>query len=119
MLDMTNVINPMTKAEAREWIKALRRGEYIQGKGLLRRSEGFHTSYCCLGVEAKVHNLEFFNDMSYSYLRKYSKDEEVWYRLPADVQHELAEQNDKRDWDFNQISDYIEGNILPKLKDSY
>jgi len=38
-------------AEIKErWVKALRSGDYIQGKGALRRTEGGIHKYCCLGV---------------------------------------------------------------------
>jgi hypothetical protein len=42
-------MNPDIKAQ---WVAALRSGEYIQGKGYLRRRIGTTDSYayCCLGV---------------------------------------------------------------------
>jgi hypothetical protein len=41
-------MNPKLK---RKWIKALRSGDYPQGKGSLKNSLG---SYCCLGVLAEI-----------------------------------------------------------------
>ena len=40
---MTEKMDPHWK---KKWVDALRSGEYLQGKGCLRR----RTSYCCLGV---------------------------------------------------------------------
>lgn len=40
----------MNKQVKREWIKALRSGEYVQTTGLLVRVEKEGDSFCCLGV---------------------------------------------------------------------
>lgn len=42
----------MDEAVKNAWTTALRSGEYVQGKGTLRRThqDGSEASYCCLGV---------------------------------------------------------------------
>lgn len=44
-----------------EWLKALRSGDYKQCRGSLRSTtfESAETSYCCLGVLAKIAGLKF------------------------------------------------------------
>lgn len=52
--------NSVARPILREWVKALRSGEYRQGQGQLKnetwppREEGPHMEYCCLGVLADL-----------------------------------------------------------------
>lgn len=47
----------MNYEEARkEWVKALRSGEYEQCQSYLSLREGDKTGYCCLGVACEVYN---------------------------------------------------------------
>jgi hypothetical protein len=42
---------------AKKWVRALRSGEYKQGRGKLENIErGKNSSYCCLGVLCKIMN---------------------------------------------------------------
>lgn len=45
----------MKKSIAKRWIKALRSGEYEQGREVLRTSDG---KFCCLGVLADMYRKE-------------------------------------------------------------
>lgn len=45
----------LPKVFKKKWLKALRSGEYKQGKGLLYSSKD--DSYCCLGVACKVQGI--------------------------------------------------------------
>jgi len=45
-------MNPEIKAK---WVAALRSGEYVQGRGALRRDDN---TYCCLGVLCDLHAKE-------------------------------------------------------------
>lgn len=45
----------MKKSLKDRWIKALLSGEYKQGKGRLKKGEG----YCCLGVLCEVGNIPY------------------------------------------------------------
>lgn len=108
-----DVANPMTKQECIEWIDALRSGEYKQGKGMLFLTVP-ERSYCCLGVEQKIHPEQCDEvDSETSLLRKALQRR---YRLPYLMQHDLMCSNDRGD-SFEVISDFIEANILPILKD--
>ena len=46
------------KENLREWVKALRSGEYEQTTGALRRGDG----YCCLGVACDISGLGEWRD---------------------------------------------------------
>jgi len=42
--------------DQRDWLRALRSGEYPQAKGAMRRTIGANKlTYCCLGVECVLH----------------------------------------------------------------
>lgn len=48
-------MTPTQLNRIRQWIIALRSGDYEQGKGYLKQVEG---GYCCLGVLCDLHRLE-------------------------------------------------------------
>src|SRR6185369_13753140 len=119
-LEMFDLINPMTKAEAREWVEALRSGNYEQGTGRLR-NEGrdstgrWITAFCCLGVEREVHPDKCQGVNSTGALL--NSPERRAYRLPEDIQDDLIDLNDTDAQPFAKIADYIEINIIPELAD--
>lgn len=112
------------------WVRALRSGEYRQGRGRLCRQGKSFDRFCCLGVAANLlieggHNLEWeksealgltgpdgwgstdnIGGLVPSFLKK---------KLQASTRdktttHEgrLITMNDSRRQSFNQIADYIE-----------
>jgi hypothetical protein len=97
------------------WIKALRSGEYKQGKRWLKKDDKF----CCLGVlcdvidgtkwsksGSELFEGECYGNAGYSYL--------PWFEnihLTEKLQDELTTQNDKLDKNFHEIADYIETNL--------
>ena len=115
----------MNKEIKKEWVEALRSGDYTQGRGRLRSanyedSDGSY-SYCCLGVLADIlpqtKDTDYWKDKgSLLYDEKYFRSQ-----LPRDIadeigftqgtQPELINLNDGDQMNFNQIADYIEGNL--------
>ena len=101
----------------REWVEALRSGEYDQGVGRLMVRVGNLNEdlfeYCCLGVACEITDP--------------LQDRELWRRddMPPDgiaVQFGLADGeddpdfyanlNDKYHWTFDEIADAIELRVL-------
>lgn len=133
--EFSEVANPMTKQEAREWIAALRSGKYQQGHGELKTERGDgNFSYCCLGVEQQVHpdRTSEVNDaftLKQEGRRGTGEDNYTWettvHRLPEVIQDALAVFNDG--WAapgnfyadgrlrFFMIAYVIEMDILPHL----
>ena len=100
------------------WVKALRSGKYRKGKEYLRRQEGKHDRYCCLGVLCDVNGVrwhrKWYDSLEYSVsgdcgnltprrLRQFG--------LTDVVQKALIKANDERDWSFNRIATWIEKNL--------
>jgi hypothetical protein len=118
MMDMTGVINPMTKAQCEAWCVALESGEYAQATGQLKTAKGF----CCLGVERElrpelspgIHRAS--PGMLMPDLQPATKSSAVGdtYRLPYAVQEDLARMNDSGD-KFPEIAAHIRKTICPKL----
>lgn len=50
----------MNTQNVNKWLKALRSGEYRQGRGQLRNNKG---EYCCLGVACEVYQKEGPGDL--------------------------------------------------------
>jgi len=49
----------MNEAVKKEWIEALRSGDYFQGRGYLRQAESVeekYVKYCCLGVLCNIYS---------------------------------------------------------------
>ena len=111
---------PMKAGVKKRWVAALRSGDYTQGKGALRRGDGF----CCLGVLCDVYRIEKGEE--------WVRDgDEIWLfggravDLPLEVltwagldpvlpipvidTHNLAELNDD-EASFAEIADLIEAN---------
>jgi hypothetical protein len=112
----------MNKLIKNKWIKALRSGKYQQGKYYLK---GTDNKYCCLGVLcdlfAKTHKAEWIPHGSICLLSTDKKgvmgtlpDEVIkWAKLESNdktgaAQHRLIPLNDKENYNFNQIADFIE-----------
>ena len=109
-----------------QWIKALRSGEYEQGKGLLR---SFKDKYCCLGVLCDLYS----KDTGVEWVKSWGGSiamhlhngttppkVDLWAGFVASDQYdhesnvgvyrilaELADLNDNG-WTFEEIADYIE-----------
>lgn len=49
----------LTKEQKENWIKALRSGEYQQGRNRLCTTLNGKSSYCCLGVLAETLNIPY------------------------------------------------------------
>lgn len=102
----------MTPKEVRQlWVKALRSGEYEQGKNCLKTADG---KYCCLGV---LTDLALKNDVIDSFEGNLVLAVAVmdWVGLrnrnaliENDVEKSLTNLNDKTDVGFGGIADVIE-----------
>lgn len=105
----------------RKWIAALRSGDYIQGKSMLKYSRFSEDQirYCCLGVLGEICDPDKFsifqsND-AYDFEGKivYYWDEQSFSSLGAeilddDIQNLLIFLNDSRGYSFNDIADVLE-----------
>jgi hypothetical protein len=96
--DYDDVANPMTAANKRKWLKALRSGKYRKGRRELHTQRG----HCCLGVADR----EFgFAVQSTKFLHKGVAQQAMF--LPLDEQEELAQLNDKSAG-FDKVIEMIE-----------
>lgn len=116
---MTFTLDPIYKEQ---WIKALRSGEYEQGKGQLKDGAN---KFCCLGVLQQIVMGEVKENALYlddTCIRKVNWPENIAYnKNTCHVQTFLSNLNDSgvfnKDtgyWetlDFNQIADWIEENL--------
>lgn len=97
----------LTKKLKQKWIKALRGGEFKQGRGRLKKAN----RHCCLGVlqaiapDIKSDSIYLLADIRNS--RSYITG------LPISKQQTLATMNDDAN-DFLEISNWIEKRINPK-----
>jgi len=123
----------MNKKIKKEWIKALRSGEYKQGKGKLCRSEdgGETYQYCCLGVLIDIaYDGDWFlcyyeDDPTYGlYDGNDFEATELPYEFYVELKLEesslntLMKMNDgtyqykeKGGYSFDEIADWIEENL--------
>ena len=105
----------MNKAIKKKWLKALRSGEYEQGRGRLCDTSGEVHKFCCLGV--LINEVEGFGVIGRDYAVQ-----ELGYggmptaafrsrvRLSNDAQWRLVSMND-RGKSFTEIADWIEANL--------
>ncbi len=118
--------HPMDPAIKEQWTKALRSGEYKQGKlrlNTLDLPEG--TVYCCLGVLCDLHNKTTGEgqwsdviEITGGYMvREYDRDRnyppdsvQSWSRLSFAMTTALSEVNDDGA-DFSAIADWIEEHL--------
>jgi len=93
----------------KRWLKALRSGEYRQAKAELYNEET--NAFCCLGVAvneyAREHDLHF-NDVAFFYESHLPIKVERWLGIDTTLEDRVIDINDKQDYTFNQIADYIE-----------
>jgi hypothetical protein len=119
---MDNKMNPEVK---QEWLKALRSGEYTQGRNVLKSNNTF----CCLGVLCDLHakhtNAEWksvdraiygFNAYSYEGAELTLPPEVMqWAGLPSNnVEvdgNTLTFRNDHKKMTFSEIADVIEEHL--------
>ncbi len=129
----------MKKSDVKEWVKALRSGEYEQGKDALCREYEFggECEYCCLGVACDI--LTEADWIKHPYWTVWSIDKHEAFKMPpsadrsgwgeaettsfpslrllkkmgldAAYAQELADLND-RGWSFKRIADKIESDLL-------
>lgn len=97
---------------AKKWIRALKSGDFEQGKGQLarHRSDGIEY-FCCLGVlkstlDIKSDSACYIADLV---LGEMGSEINVFYLLPGEIQKKLAEMNDDGA-SFRQIAAYIKKN---------
>lgn len=103
----------MKKQLRDEWVKALRSGEYAQGKGTLQ----FGSSFCCMGVLCEVaEKIGFveaergFGDNPLRLTGNYLTRQPVASQLRDGDDDKLAGMNDDGE-PFPIIADWIENNI--------
>lgn len=120
----------MKKTVTKKWVKALRSGEYLQGRGYLAQEENGEHKFCCLGVLCNIYQEEKgglkistskYNDDIYSYngnnstaideVMKWSglKNELGKFKYKNNRTGDLATLNDNGK-SFKQIADIIEKN---------
>lgn len=109
---------------AKKWIKALRSGNYTQGKSTLKTHKGH---YCCLGVACIIAKQEGIIDRNLRLIEEIYLDEDnaelnkvrEWIGLSTgegDYENEDGEEitltklNDQLEYDFKKIADVIESN---------
>lgn len=100
----------------KQWVKALRSGEYVQGNGCLKDSQN---KYCCLGVLTDIYN-KAHNKKNRGYKNRnqvLADNVKKWAGLAHDnpsynceFGSSLAEINDNGR-SFNFIADIIEDNF--------
>lgn len=102
-------VEPLTLDEYKQWVTALRSGDYKQGKNVLETLDG---KFCCLGVLAKIkgklNNRAFYG--SVTALKTYHGG--YCYLSASDLgndltQETLMEMNDNG-ITFDKIADFIE-----------
>ena len=108
----------MNKSLKKKWIKALRSGEYVQGRYRLVTPCKDYDKFCCLGVICDVMGVEF-EERSDGVL--IIADTTIAAELPdplrkkADLnfgeQEALMKLNDFYRWNFNKIADWIDENL--------
>lgn len=120
---------PIDETQFKQWIAALRSGEYGQSKESLQDCNG----YCCLGVAVKIlvdnPKQSFSNSgMLYGSFPEDHKDSPEWlkridddfgYRklvlVPADdFIIKLSRLNDKHNYTFTQIADLLDEHYVGK-----
>jgi hypothetical protein len=90
------------KEKIQKWQKALESGEYQQGLGTLYDKET--NSYCCLGVAAKLENIQ-------TTTQSYFKIEEI-YGLTIDDTNKFIKLNDEERKTFKEIAEFIGENYV-------
>jgi hypothetical protein len=108
----------MTPELKEKWIKALRSGEYTQGRGALRSTTKNGTCYCCLGVLADIVDHDAWRDdqpWNGKTLSIWKNEQDATLEksceevgLSMSEQNLLMHLNDSRSYTFDEIGDFIE-----------
>ena len=103
------MMNPEIK---QRWVEALRSGKYEQGRGVLREFRDGKFHYCCLGVLCDLvapddWDREWHRN-SIGFPAQEITDEVGLSKHQAGI---LADMNDRHQYTFSQIADYIEENL--------
>ena len=96
----------MNKQLRDEWVRALRSGEYEQGRGRLRKGNGEDAKYCCLGVLGVVcgsPDIELLHDVM-THINATTE-------LLTSLRMRLIDMNDRDLMSFPEIADWIEANV--------
>lgn len=108
---MKSKTDKLPKAFKNKWIKALRSGDYKQGKLKLYNKE--FDSYCCLGVAAYLCGVRDFKGLTFIKkgigLRGISKIPDL-LKGDSGIPKGLASMND-RGYSFDEIAGYIKENL--------
>jgi hypothetical protein len=99
---MTNAEPKLPKVFKRRWVKALRSGEYTQGKQYLKAG----ASYCCLGVAGKICGVSDTRLAAHTLLAEGMIPKKAYEALII-RQESLASKNDSG-WSFKRIATWIE-----------
>lgn len=101
-------MNLITDEQKAEWVKALRSGEFKQGRSGLCVGSSDDPHYCCLGVAGVVILKRNYEELRGGYLRERTDMEyPAEVLLPFYWQSYLAKKNDIG-CSFNEIADIIE-----------
>lgn len=102
----------------KDWVKALRSGEYRQGKRTLVKGCWPDTQeYCCLGVLGRVCGLSVDNMVNHTSFADHYSD--IWSSIPeallksgnVTLTNKLIDMNDMQMKSFSEIADWIEENL--------
>jgi hypothetical protein len=115
----------ITKADCRQWIADLRSGNFVQTKGLLKRTQDGEAlaGHCCLGVFAERHPSCLAGAMARERISPFPNDAPLlgvftnYYDADEALPHKavenvLAESNDAGE-PFPVIADWVETYLLP------
>lgn len=118
----------MLNENAKKWVKALRSGEYAQGRDVLVTVGKQYDKFCCLGVACELYQQEVgtlrveevgyelsYNGNSFSlppvvkrWLGLRTDDGQVKVKKEKDQKLDLVHLNDNQRWSFRRIADFIE-----------
>jgi hypothetical protein len=97
----------MNKSWKHKWLKALRSGAYVQGKGRLYNPK--EQTFCCIGVLGDIAGIQWDPDTSYA-MSTLPEPFMSITGLPYSTATRLAERNDNG-WTFAEIADLIEATL--------
>lgn len=101
------------KENIRKWVKALRSGRYVQGKGQLKGA-----GYCCLGVACELELAEPNSERSWAAFPTRGSMEKSMGLCPDPKVRTnngyitVARLNDEENYSFEEIADAIERTYL-------
>lgn len=90
-----------------KWVKALRSGDYEQGKNSLRKND----KYCCLGVLCEIQGADFGEiKEKYGTLSLCYSPPQFLGGIPRNIRSKIVSMNDSGA-SFSEIADYIEKHL--------